>query len=63
MGILGAIEIDPGAKRSTPMLAKAAWDEGLGLRPIANSFAMSPPLTIDEEHIGKIHDILTRVLA
>ncbi len=63
MGILGAIEIDPGAKRTAPMLAKAAWDEGLGIRPIANSFAMSPPLTIDEEHIGKIHDILTRVLA
>ena len=56
------MEIDPNSSRTAPELAKKAWDIGLSFRPIGNNFAMSPPLTIDEEHIGKVKDMLTKVL-
>ncbi|MAZ21870.1 aminotransferase class III-fold pyridoxal phosphate-dependent enzyme [Roseovarius sp.] len=62
MGLIGAMEIDPKSSRTAPELAKKAWDIGLSFRPIGNNFAMSPPLTIDEEHIGKVKDMLTQVL-
>lgn len=63
-GILGAIQFDPdgpvGAKgRAT---YEALWDRGLSARPIGDSIAMSPPLTLTESDIGQIGDILGQVL-
>ena len=38
------------------------WDLGLVVRPIGESLAMSPPLTITESDIAEIGDILRRGL-
>ncbi|MEI4195332.1 aminotransferase class III-fold pyridoxal phosphate-dependent enzyme [Roseovarius sp. E0-M6] len=62
MGILGAIEFDPKSERTAAQVAQAAWDKGLGIRPIGNSVAMSPPLTIDRPHIEMVQSILKEVI-
>ena len=63
MGMIGAIEIDPTASRTAPELSKTMWDMGLGVRPIGNALAMSPPLTMNRAAISEAHDILSRALA
>ncbi len=63
-GILGAIQLETqgavGARgRAT---YEKLWDHGLSVRPIGDSFAMSPPLTITPADIDQIGDILGKVL-
>ena len=63
-GLVGAVQIaqngDPGdAGRAA---YARIWDLGLVIRPIGDSLAMSPPLTITESDIAEIGDILRRGL-
>ena len=60
LGLMGAIEFEPkGAfgDRARALYA-ALWEKGLIIRPIGDSIAMSPPLTITETIIGQIGEIL-----
>ena len=64
-GLVGAIQI---SERDAPGVAgravfEAAWDQGLILRPVGDSLAMSPPLTIDAATIDEIGQTLRRVLS
>lgn len=60
-GILGAIQLQQEGAPGT--VGRAAyeklWDMGLSIRPIGDSLAMSPPLTLSESDIGRIGDILS----
>ena len=59
-GLLGAIELAPaGAVGAAGRAAYAKiWDRGLVVRPIGDSLAMSPPLTITQDIIADIGAIL-----
>ncbi|MDG1430771.1 MAG: aminotransferase class III-fold pyridoxal phosphate-dependent enzyme [Paracoccaceae bacterium] len=63
-GILGAIQF--GSEGAVGAKGRATyeklWDLGLSVRPIGDSIAMSPPLTITENDVAEIGDILGRVL-
>ncbi len=63
-GILGAIQLETEGAVGTKGRAayEKLWDLGLSIRPIGDSIAMSPPLTITEIDIAEIGDILGRVL-
>ena len=64
IGLMGAIEFTPdGAPgdRGRALYAKL-WELGLIVRPIGDSFAMSPPLTITEEIIGRIGELIGEAL-
>ncbi len=64
IGLMGAIGLqksgDVGATgRAT---YEKLWEKGLSVRPIGDTLAMSPPLTITAPDIAKIGDILSKVL-
>ena len=63
-GMLGAIQLkQDGAVGAAGRAAYAAlWDKGLSVRPIGDSLAMSPPLTLTASQIEEIGDILGSVL-
>ena len=65
LGLMGAIEFEPGAEFGARARAAygALWDRGLIVRPIGDCFAMSPPLTITEDLIGEIGGIIREVLS
>jgi putrescine aminotransferase len=54
-GVLAAIELDPDRLAADPGLtaavAKGARDRGVLVRPMASAVAVSPPLTLAEEHL------------
>lgn len=63
-GMVGAIELaadGPVGSAGRAAYAKL-WEAGLIVRPIGDTLAMSPPLTLTEAQIGEIGDILSRVL-
>ena len=64
IGLLGAVELardgDVGAAGRAAYAA--LWDKGLIVRPIGDSLAMSPPLTIDDEIIDRMGALLRRFL-
>jgi beta-alanine--pyruvate transaminase len=59
-GILGAVELAPeGAVGQAGRAAYAAlWDAGLIVRPVGDSLAMSPPLTLSADLIDEIGEVL-----
>ena len=61
-GVLGAIELDPERLAANPALpagvARAARERGVLVRPMVSAIAVSPPLTLAEEHL----DLLTGAL-
>lgn len=64
-GIIGAVQIaqqgDVGdAGRAAAM---ALWEAGLVVRPIGDTLAMSPPLTITQAHIDEVGQKMRAVLA
>lgn len=63
-GMLGAIQLEQdGAVGAAGRAAyEALWDKGLSVRPIGDSLAMSPPLTLTESEIGEIGALLATVL-
>jgi beta-alanine--pyruvate transaminase len=63
-GLLGAIQLETEGPVGTRARAayEALWDKGLIVRPVGETLAMSPPLTIDEGTIARIGDLLSGVL-
>ncbi|MEM6486410.1 MAG: aminotransferase class III-fold pyridoxal phosphate-dependent enzyme, partial [Pseudomonadota bacterium] len=64
-GLIGAIELNkPGAAPGSlgPVAQALAWDEGLMLRGIGDTIAMSPPLIITPEEIDAVVKILRSIL-
>ena len=64
LGLMGAIEFAPnGAPGDKARAVYAAlWDLGLIVRPIGDSVAMSPPLTISEDIIGEIGKLIRQAV-
>ncbi|MCW8846677.1 MAG: aspartate aminotransferase family protein [Gammaproteobacteria bacterium] len=65
LGLIGAIELEPIAgqptKRAMDVFARC-YDDGLLIRTTGDTIALSPPLIIEDEHIERIVDTLTRAL-
>lgn len=63
-GLLGAVEIEPDGDVGAAGRAAYAtlWEMGLVIRPIGDSLAMSPPLTITREIIDEIGGLLREAL-
>ncbi|MEL7150447.1 MAG: aminotransferase class III-fold pyridoxal phosphate-dependent enzyme [Pseudomonadota bacterium] len=64
LGLMGAIEFAPEGlvgDRARAVYA-ALWETGLIVRPIGDSIAMSPPLTITQEIIGQIGALIGEAL-
>ena len=63
-GLLGAIQLEQNGAVGAAGRAtyEKLWYKGLSVRPIGDSLAMSPPLTLTEGEIAKIGDILGSVL-
>ncbi|OZM80131.1 aspartate aminotransferase family protein [Pseudonocardia sp. MH-G8] len=61
-GALAAIELDPQRLAADPALpaaaARAARDRGVLVRPMISSIAVSPPLTMTDEHVELLVDAL-----
>lgn len=59
-GLLGAIQLESGAVVGANGRAayERLWDLGLSVRPIGDSIAMSPPLTLTSADIDQIGDLL-----
>lgn len=60
--MLAAIELDPERLAANPALpaavAAGARERGVLVRPMVSAVAVSPPLTLAEEHIGLLTDAL-----
>ncbi|HVV89532.1 MAG TPA: aminotransferase class III-fold pyridoxal phosphate-dependent enzyme [Solirubrobacterales bacterium] len=58
VGLLGAVEIDPALREERPGVVleihRAAREEGVMVRPLLDSIAVSPPLTIDAPELELI---------
>ncbi|GAA0928532.1 aspartate aminotransferase family protein [Pseudonocardia zijingensis] len=61
-GVLAAVELDPERLAANPALpavvAAGARKRGVLVRPMVSSVAVSPPLTLADEHLGLIADAL-----
>ena len=63
-GILGAVQLQSGETVGAAGRAmfEKLWDLGLSVRPIGDSLAMSPPLTLTEGDIAQIGKVLNKGL-
>jgi beta-alanine--pyruvate transaminase len=65
LGLIGAIELEPipgqPTKRAMDVFARC-FDDGLLIRTTGDTIALSPPLIIEDQHIERIVDTLTRAL-
>ncbi len=65
LGLIGAIELQPiegqPTKRAMDVFARC-FDDGLLIRTTGDTIALSPPLIIEDQHIERIVDTLTRAL-
>jgi len=65
LGLIGAIELQPiegqPTKRAMDVFARC-FDDGLLIRTTGDTIALSPPLIIEDQHIERIVDSLTRAL-
>ena len=64
-GVLGAIQLESGdvvGVRGRAMFEKL-WDLGLSVRPVGDSFAMSPPLTMTPADVDQIGELLRKGFA
>jgi beta-alanine--pyruvate transaminase len=64
-GLMAAIDLEPregaiGARGYEAMLA--AFEAGLLVRFTADTLALSPPLIISEEEVGRVVDVLRKVI-
>jgi putrescine aminotransferase len=61
-GVLAAIELDPDRLAANPALpaavARGARERGVLVRPMVSAIAVSPPLTLAEEHLDLLTDAL-----
>ena len=65
LGLIGAIELQPiegqPTRRAMDVFARC-FDDGLLIRTTGDTIALSPPLIIEDQHIERIVDTLTRAL-
>jgi beta-alanine--pyruvate transaminase len=65
LGLIGAVELEPipgqPTKRAMDVFARC-FDDGLLIRTTGDTIALSPPLIIEDQHIERIVDTLTRAL-
>jgi beta-alanine--pyruvate transaminase len=65
LGLIGAIELEPIAgaptRRAMDVFARC-FDDGLLIRTTGDIIALSPPLTIEDEHIERIVTTLSKAL-
>jgi adenosylmethionine-8-amino-7-oxononanoate aminotransferase len=61
-GLLAAVQLSPEAIEAEPGavagVAQGAREAGVLVRPLLGSVALSPPLTIEQEHIDLMADAL-----
>jgi len=64
IGMVGAIELESNGPLGSAGRAVYArlWDLGLGVRPIGDSLAFSPPLTMDQPTLDRMGDMLNAAL-
>lgn len=64
-GMVGAVQLrqDGDVGHAGRTAQAGLWDAGLGVRPIGDTLALSPPLTLTRDHINEVGDKLRRVLA
>ncbi|HEY1855344.1 MAG TPA: aspartate aminotransferase family protein [Solirubrobacterales bacterium] len=62
VGMMAALELDSEAGASTSAVAAEARERGLLVRPLINSLAVSPPLTVGREEIAQIGEGLADAL-
>jgi putrescine---pyruvate transaminase len=64
LGLLAGVELAPEALAADPRavakVARAARDHGVLVRPLVTSVAVSPPLTVQSEHLTLIAESLAR---
>ncbi|HYD18393.1 MAG TPA: aspartate aminotransferase family protein [Patescibacteria group bacterium] len=71
IGLMGAVEIDPGTTRKPPeemsraweIFDKLYWEHDVVCRFTGNVIAMSPPLIVNESQIGQITDKLRKAIS
>ncbi|WP_219415610.1 aminotransferase family protein [Pseudonocardia nigra] len=65
-GVLGALEIDPERRAADAALpakvAAAARERGVLIRPMISALAVSPPLTLTDEHLDLLTDAVRGAL-
>jgi len=65
LGLIGAVELAsrPGAygERGYEAFEKC-WDKGVYVRPVGDSLAFSPPLTIEKPHLEQLFGTVAEVL-
>ena len=65
LGLIGAIELEPIAGQPTRRamdVFQRCFDDGLLIRTTGDIVALSPPLIIEDKHIERIVDVLSRAL-
>ena len=66
LGLLAAVQLSPEALEREPgavaKVAAGARDAGVLVRPLLGAVAMSPPLTVEQEHIDLLADAIGRGL-
>jgi putrescine---pyruvate transaminase len=66
MGLLAAVQLSPEALEHEPgavaKVAAGARDAGVLVRPLLGAVAMSPPLTVEQEHIDLLAEAIGRGL-
>ena len=64
LGLIAGVELTPGALGADPAavqkVARAARDHGVLVRALLSSVAVSPPLTVQSEHLALIGESLAR---
>jgi len=63
-GLVGAVEFRPGEKpgKRGQAIFKACWAEGMMVRALGDTIAVSPPLVIEENHIGEFAEKFRRAV-
>jgi putrescine aminotransferase len=66
LGLLAAVELRPDALAAVPgalaKVVRAARDDGVLVRALVSSIAISPPLTVQHEHLSMIGESLANAL-
>ncbi|WP_414832105.1 aminotransferase class III-fold pyridoxal phosphate-dependent enzyme [Afifella sp. YEN Y35] len=63
-GFIGAVEFRPGEKpgKRGQAIFKACWKEGLMVRALGDIIAVSPPLVIEQDHVGEFAEKFRRAV-
>ncbi|MEM7101115.1 MAG: aminotransferase class III-fold pyridoxal phosphate-dependent enzyme [Pseudomonadota bacterium] len=64
VGLLGAVQFQPGQRPGQVGgdVVRAAWQQGLVVRGLGDTIAVSPPLNIESQHIREFSEKITRAI-